>query len=218
MSRNEKIQPIMELDAKFRIILVRSMHAVKRIARYLVLLVAWLGVTFASSIAAAVAYEPLRSFGPTLYLVDGALLLGVFGLWRLWRFSPRIALFTTGAVVLSGVALVTATSISPAGKYVIGGCRGVGIVYTDDEYYELSGGVVYRVWDGERHRCGSYYKKDGQWTFSDGPYYPTGHQKLRFSVFGFDTVLPPIEGNPGGPTNFNRRRLIPFTRPQWFPE
>jgi hypothetical protein len=34
-------------------------------------------------------------------LLNGALLLGVFGLWRLWRFAPRIAFLTTGVVVLS---------------------------------------------------------------------------------------------------------------------
>ncbi len=66
---------------------------------------------------------------------------------------------------------------------------------------------------------GSYHKKDGQWVLRidrrDGQ---LDEQKLRFSLLGFDTVIPPIEGNPGGPTTFERRRLIPFTRPLWIPE
>ena len=197
------------------------MNAVKRIARYLLIIVAWLFVTLASSIGAAVAYEPLRSFGPTLYLVTGALLLGVLGLWKLWRAAPRIATIAIAVVVLGGTALVTATSISPAGKYAVGGCKGPGLAALGitDEYYQLSGGVFYDVVDGQRHRMGSYYKKNGQWILQiyrrDGE---LDEQKLRFSVLGFDTLLPPIEGEEYRPTTFERRRLIPFSRPQWFPE
>lgn len=195
------------------------MRAVKRILRYLAILIAWLLLTLIGSIAAALAYEPLRSFGPTLYLIDGALLLLVFGLWRLWRSAPRIAMFATAGVVLGGAALVTATSISPAGKYAIGGCRGLEYEYTQDEFYELSGGVFYDVVAGHRQRMGSYYKKDGQWVLQinrrDGE---LDEQKLRFSLLGFDTLLPPIEGEEYRPTNFERRRLIPFTRGRWIPE
>jgi hypothetical protein len=195
------------------------MRAVKRVLRYLLLLVVWIFVTLATSIGAALAYEPLRSFGPTLYLIVGVSLLVLFGLWRVWRSAPRIAMLTTAAVALGGAALVTATSLSPAGKYAIGGCRGGLYEYTEDEYYELSGGVVYDVVAGRRHRMGSYYKKDGQWIFQvDGNDGPIAHQKLRFSLLGFDTVIPPIEGNSGGVTNFERRRIIPFTRPRWIPE
>ncbi len=195
------------------------MHAVKRIVRYLMILVAWVFITLAGSLGAAMAYEPLRSFGPTLYLIDGALLLVVFGLWRLWRSFPRMAMFATTVVVFGGVALVTATSLSPAGKYAIGGCRGPAYEYTEDEYYELSGGVLYDVIAGRRYRMGSYYKKNGQWVLQidrrDGE---LDEQKLRFSLLGFDTLLPPIEGEEYRPTNFERRRLIPFTRPRWIPE
>lgn len=195
------------------------MRAVKRIVRYFVIIVAWLFVTLVGSIAVAMTYEPLRAFGPTLYLINGALLLSVLGLWRLWRSAPRIALFATAVVVLGGTALVTATSISPAGKYAIGGCRGIGYESTEDEYYELSGGVFYDVVAGRRHRMGSYYKKNGQWVLQidrrDGE---LDEQKLRFSLLGFDTLLPPIEGEEYRPTNFERRRLIPFTRPRWIPE
>jgi hypothetical protein len=195
------------------------MRGVKRFVRYLLIVAAWLFVTLFGSIAAAMAYEPLRSFGPTLYLIAGALLLGVFGLWRLWRSAPRIALFAATVVVLGGAALVTATSISPAGKYALGGCRGMDCEYTEDEYYELSGGVFYYVVAGRRHRIGSYYKKNGQWVLQidrrDGE---LDEQKLRFSLLGFDTLLPPIEGEEYRPTNFERRRLIPFTRPRWIPE
>ena len=195
------------------------MRAVKRVLGCLLFLVAWIFVTLAISIGAALAYEPLRSFGPTLYLIVGVLLLVLFGLWRLWRSAPRIAIFATAALVLGGAALVTATSLSPAGKYAIGGCRGLGYEYTQDEYYELSGGVFYDVIDGRRYRMGSYYKKNGQWVLQidrrDGE---LDEQKLRFSLLGFDTLLPPIEGEDYRPTNFERRRLIPFTRPRWIPE
>jgi len=196
------------------------MHAGKRIVRYLMILVAWGFITLAGSIGAAMAYEPLRSFGPTLYFIDGALLLVVFGLSRLWRSVPRMAMFATAVVVLGGVALVTATSLSPSGKYAVGGCKGPGLKSfgISDEYYELSGGVFYDVVNGRRHRVGSYRRKDGQWIVEhdgDGPF---AEQKLRFSMLGFYTVIPAIEGNEGGPTDFNRRRLIPFTRPHWMPE
>jgi hypothetical protein len=194
------------------------MRTVKRVVRYVVIVVAWVFVTVAGSLGAAVAYEPLRSFGPTLYVIVGALLLAALALWRLWRAAPRIALFATAVVVLGGTALVTATSTSPAGKYAIGGCRG-GYEYTEDEYYELSGGVLYDVIAGRRHRMGSYYKKNGQWVLQidrrDGE---LDEQKLRFSLLGFDTLLPPIEGEQNRPTTFERRRLIPFTRPRWIPE
>jgi hypothetical protein len=128
-------------------------------------------------------------------------------------------MFATALVVLGGAALVAAKSISPAGKYAIGGCRGLGYEYTQDEFYQLSGCVWYDVIGGHRHRLGSYYKKDGQWILridrKDGI---LDEQKLRFSLLGFDTVIRPIEGNPGGPTTFERRRIIPFTRPRWIPE
>jgi hypothetical protein len=192
---------------------------VKRIARYLLVAVAWLFVTGATSIAAALACEPLREFGRSLYLIDGALLLGALGLWKLWRNAPRTAMIATAVVVLGGAALATAMSLSPAGKYALGGCRGGLDESTKDEYLELSGGVFYDVMAGHRHRLGSYYKKDGHWILKmdrrDGV---LDEQLLRFSVLGFDTVIPPVEGNEGGPTEFNRRRLIPFTRPHWIPE
>lgn len=195
------------------------MRGVKRTVRYIVIGVAWVVVTLLGSIAIAMVYEPPRSFGPTLYLIVGALFLGVLTLWTLWRSTPRIAMFATALVVLGGVALVAAKSISPTGKYAIGGCRGIGYEYTQDEFYELSGGVWYDVIGGHRHRLGSYYKKNGQWILQidrrDGI---LDEQKLRFSLLGFNTVIPPIEGNPGGPTNFERRRIIPFTRPRWIPQ
>jgi hypothetical protein len=195
------------------------MHAVKRVVRCLLILVAWVFVTLAGSLAAAMAYEPLRSFGPMLDLINGALLIVVLGLWRLWHSAPRIAMFATAVVVLGSAALVTATSLSPAGKYAVEGCRGPGYEYTYDEYYELSGGVFYDVVAGHRHRMGSYYKKNGQWVLQidrrDGE---LDEQKLRFSLLGFDTLLPPIEGEEYRPTDFERRRLIPFARPRWIPQ
>jgi hypothetical protein len=193
------------------------MRAVKRVMQYLVIVVAWLFVTLAGSLAVALAYEPLRSFGPTLYLIVGMLLLVALGLWRFWRSAPQIAMFATALVVLGGAALVTATSMSPAGKYAIGGCRGPR--YAQDEFYELSGGVWYYVVDGRRYRMGSYYKKNRQWVLRiDRRNGELDEQKLRFSLLGFDTVIPAIEGNPGSPTTFERGRLIPFTRPRWIPK
>ena len=197
------------------------MRAVKRVLRYLMIFVAWVFVTLAASLGAALAYEPVRSFGPALYFIVGAFLLALLGLWRLWRAAPRIAVLVTVVVFLGGGALVIATSLSPAGKYAVGGCRGPGFkeMGISDEYYLLSGGVLYDVVNGEAYRTGSYYKKNGEWTLRmdrrDGV---LDEQKLRFSVLGFDTVSPPIEGNEGGPTNFNPRRLIPFTKPSWMPE
>jgi energy-coupling factor transporter transmembrane protein EcfT len=195
------------------------LHVVKKVLRHLVTVLAWLFLTFACSLAVALAYEPLRLFGATLYVIVGTLLLGALGLWRLWRSAPRIALFATAIVLVGGATLVTATSVSPAGKYAIGGCRGGLYEYTEDEYYELSGGVYYYVVGGRRQRMGSYYKKNGQWILQidrrDGQ---LDEQKLRFSLLGFDTVIPPMGNNSGGPTTFERRRLIPFTRPPWIPE
>jgi len=197
------------------------MHAVKRIVRYLVIAVAWLLLTLLGSVAAVIAYEPLRSFGLALYLIVGVLLLVALTLWKLWRSAPRIAVFATAFVVLGGAALITAKSISPSGKYAVGGCRGPGLQWfgISDEYYQLSGGVFYDVVDGQRHRIGSYYRKNGQWILQmdrrDGE---LDEQKLRFSLLGFDTVLPPIEGEEYRPTNFNHRRLIPFTKPRWLPQ
>jgi hypothetical protein len=66
---------------------------------------------------------------------------------------------------------------------------------------------------------GSYYRKNDQWILRmDRKDDVLDEQKLRFSVLGFDTLIPPIEGNEGGPTSFNRRRLVPFTKPSWMPE
>jgi hypothetical protein len=71
------------------------MRGVKRTVRYVGIGVAWLVVTLLGSIAVAMVYEPLRSFGPTLFLIDGALLLSVLTLWKLWRSVPRIAVLAT---------------------------------------------------------------------------------------------------------------------------
>lgn len=179
----------------------------------------WLLITLVA-MAAALMFESLRAFGPILYLLVAALVVGVFALWRLWRSVPRVGLPVIALVVLTAAAIVLAKSMSPTGKYAMGGCRmrGGNEEYYD-EYVELSGGVIYDVIAWHRHRLGTYYKKDGQWFLqmdrNDGV---LDVQKLRFSVLGFDTVIPAIEGNEGGPTDFNRRRILPFTRPHWIPE
>jgi hypothetical protein len=140
---------------------------------------------------------------------------------RVWRASSRVGMLLTAAVVLACTTFVVAKSASPSGKYAVGGCRGPGFeaLGISDEYYQLAGGVFYDVVNGRRQRMGSYYRKNGQWILQidrrDGE---VDEQKLRFSVLGYDTVLPPIEGEKYRPTNFNRRRLIPFTKPRWMPE
>jgi hypothetical protein len=168
------------------------------------------------------AVEMLQEIGlPLLMLLFVAALVIVVVVWRVWRASSRFGMLLTAAIVLGCTTFVVAKSVLPAGKYAVGGCRGPGLrsFGISDEYYQLSGGVFYDVVDGQRHRMGSYYRKNGQWILQidrrDGE---LDEQKLRFSVLGFDTVLPPIEGDEYRPTNFNRRRLIPFSKPRWMPE
>jgi hypothetical protein len=159
-------------------------------------------------------------FAVMLLLLIAAVVVSLV-VWRVWRAYPRAGMLLSLVIVLSGVAFVVAKSVSPAGKYAVGGCRGPGFeaMGISDEYYLLSDGGYYDVVNGQTHRMGSYYRKDGQWILRmdrrDGVF---DEQTLRFSVFGFDTVIPPIEGNEGGPTSFNRRRLIPFTKPTWMPK
>ncbi len=123
--------------------------------------------------------------------------------WRVWRASPRTGKVLFALILLGGTTFVIARSVSPAVKYAVGGCRGPGFRWLgiSDESYEASGGVFYDVVDGHRERMGSYYKKNGQWILQtdrrDGE---LAEQKLRFSIFGFDTVLPPIEGDEYRPT------------------
>jgi hypothetical protein len=53
-------------------------------------------------------------------------------------------------------------------------------------------------------------------TDDNGPY---SERKLRFSVLGFYEILPPVEKDgEGRVAQFNRRHLIPFSRPPWMPE
>ena len=168
------------------------------------------------------AYELLQQIGLIipllLLLVMSAMMLVI---WLVWRRSHRLGKILALVIILLGTTFVVAKSISPAGKYAVGGCRGPGFeaMGISDEYYLLSGGVYYDVVDGRPHRMGSYYRKNGQWILRmdrrDGA---LDEQKLRFSVLGFDTVLPPIEGEAYRPTNFNHRRLVPFTKPRWMPE
>jgi hypothetical protein len=193
----------------------------KRALQYILIGVGLFLVVVVTGIAAALAFEPLREFGPTLYLINGVLIVGGMALWRLCRHAPRLGISVTACVLLGVTTFVIATSVSPAGKYVVGGCRGPGLrsFGISDEYYQLLGGVCYDIVDGHAHRTGSYYRKNGRWILRmdrvDGV---LDEQELRFSVLGFDTVIPPIEGNEGGPTTFNRRRLVPFTKPTWMPE
>ena len=164
------------------------------------------------------AIELLREIALPLLLL---LVIAAVVVWRVWRASPRTGKVLFALIVLGGTTFVVAKSVSPAGKYAVGGCRGPGFRWLgiSDEYYHLSGGVFYDVVDGHRERIGSYYKKNGEWILrmdhKDGT---LDEQKLRFSVLGFDTVLPPMEGDEYRPTNFNHRRLIPFTKPRWMPE
>jgi|GEM_PF-3539854 len=169
------------------------------------------------------ALDVIREIGgPLLLSLLIALLVMALVVWRVWRASPRIGKLLALLILLGGGTFALAKSLSPSGKYAVGGCRSAGLrsFGISDEYYELSGGVYYKVVDGNRRRVGSYRKKDGQWTVrwdgdGDGPY---AELKLRFSVLGFYTILPPFENNEGGPTVFNRRRIIPFSRPHWMPE
>jgi hypothetical protein len=168
------------------------------------------------------ALELLQEIGlPLLLLLVLAAFVVSIGVWRVWRAWPRIGKLLTGLIVLGSAAFIVAKSLSPAGTYAVGGCRGPGFeaLGISDEYYQLSGGVFYDVVNGQRHRMGSYYRKDGQWVLQiDRRKGPVDEQSLRFSVLGFDTVIPPIQGNEGGPTEFCRRRILPFTRPHWIPE
>ena len=168
------------------------------------------------------AIELLQEIGfPLLLFLLIASMVVALAVWRVWRASPRIGKLLLAVILLGGTTFAVAKSLSPAGKYAIGGCRGPGLraFGISDEYYQFSGGVYYDVVDGHAHRMGSYYKKNGQWILRmdrvDGV---LDEQKLRFSALGFDTVIPPIEGNEGGPTDFNRRRFVPFTKPSWMPE
>lgn len=164
----------------------------------------------------------IRMIGlPFLLSLVVAFSITVVALWLTWRVSARMGKLLTLVILLVTGTFVVAKSASPTGRYVIAGCKGPGLDWfgISDEYYELSDGILYEVVDGRRHRTGSYYKKNGQWILrvdrADGV---LDEQTLRFSILGFDTVIPPIEGNEGGPTTFNRRRLIPFTKPRWMPE
>lgn len=161
----------------------------------------------------------IRQVGlPFLLLILVSASVVFAALWRVWRAWPRVGKWLTVFVLLGCTTFVLAKSVSPAGRYAVGGCRG-GYEYTNDEFYELAGGVFFDVIAGHRHRCGSYYKRNGQWILKvDRRDNVLDEQKLRFSVLGFDTVIPPIEGSEGAPTNFNRRRLVPFSRPHWIPE
>ena len=168
------------------------------------------------------AVELLQQIGlPLLVLLVVETLIVAIIVWLVWRVSPRVGKLLSLIIVFGSAAFVVAKSVSPTGKYAVGGCRGPGFeaMGISDEYYQLSGGLFYDIVDGRRHRIGSYYRKNGQWILQidrrDGE---LDEQKLRFSVLGFDTVLPPIEGDKYRPTNFNHRRLIPFTKPRWMPE
>jgi energy-coupling factor transporter transmembrane protein EcfT len=157
---------------------------------------------------------------PFLFWLVVAILLVASIVWRVWRASPRFGKWLALLILLAGGTFALAKSLSPSGKYAVGGCKGPGLQSfgISDEYYELSNGVFYHVVDGRIHRIGSYRKKDGQWIVETDGGGPFAEQKLRFSILGFYMVLPAIEGNEGGPTAFNRRRLVSFTRPSWIPE
>jgi hypothetical protein len=168
------------------------------------------------------AIELIHEIGfPVMLLLLIAAVVVSLIVWRVWRASPLVGKLLTLVIALGSIAFVAAKSVSPAGRYAVGGCRGPGFeaLGISDEYYLFSSGVYYDVVNGRADRAGSYYKRNGQWILrmdrKDGV---IDEQKLRFSVLGFDTVIPPIDGNEGGPTSFNRRRLIPFTKPSWMPE
>ena len=167
------------------------------------------------------ALDVIQQIGPEFLLGFLIVILVIsVGVWLLWRTSPRVGKSLALVILLGGGAFVLAKSLSPSGKYAVGGCKGPGLrsFGISDEYYELSDGVYYDVVDGRRKRMGSYRRKEHEWVVvwdGEGPF---AEQKLRFSVLGFYTVIPAIEGNEGGPTDFNRRRLIPFPRPRWIPE
>src|SRR5215475_8292171 len=168
------------------------------------------------------AIELLREIGfPLLLLLLMAVVIVLTVVCRVWRTSPRFDKLLIAMILLGAMTFVVTKAVSPTDKYAIGGCRGPGLRWfgISDEYYQLSDGVLYDVVDGRRQRMGSYYEKNGKWIVQtdlrDGE---PDEQKLRFSVLGFDFVIPSIEGNEDSPTNFNRRRLIPFTKPRWMPE
>src|ERR1700738_1554561 len=134
------------------------------------------------------AIELLQEIGfPLMLLLLIKAIVVSLVVWQVWRASPRIGKLLVAVILLGGTTFVVAKSLSPAGKYAVGGCRGPGLRWfgISDEYYELSGGVCYDVVDGHAHRTGSYYKKNGQWILRmdrvDGV---LDEQKLRFSVLG----------------------------------
>ncbi len=151
-------------------------------------------------------------------------------LGRYWRIRPLVfrssrALslwcgvakesFTPGKLlsallILVALAWVSAKTVSPAGHYVAGGCKGDGSY--GDEFLEMSDGKFFSTTDGERRLLGSYIKTSAGWVFtgvdrSVDEYTP----EIRCSQFGFYAVLP-----DGNPTSFNRKRMLPFIPPHWF--
>jgi hypothetical protein len=90
----------------------------KRVFRGILVVGIWLFITLLA-IAAALIFESLRAFGPILYLLVIASVLGTFALWRVRRYSPRIAVPLIAIALLSVAMLVVAKSLSPADKYAI---------------------------------------------------------------------------------------------------
>jgi hypothetical protein len=168
------------------------------------------------------AYEFLQANGPSilLLLVVPILIISLI-IWRVWRVSPRIGKSITVVLILASAAFVVGKSISPAGKYRCPYCEGIYVKgdYRPDEWIELSGGVYYGIVDGRRYPQGSYFKKDHGWVLQRGKRPDGGvyEQELSFSVVGL-VINPPIVGHEVGEESiFTRRRIIPFSRPQWFP-
>jgi hypothetical protein len=117
-------------------------------------------------------------------------------------------------------AVVGLAEIDPAGKYAFGS---EGIYSQEDPrgepdiFYDLSGGKVYLVVNGKRDLIASYYKTPQGWVWE----YATKREKfpdkfrITFSLIGF--YIGDLSGQ-GDHGYFNRRRVIPFSRPRGMPD
>lgn len=167
-------------------------------------------------------YEFLQRNGPSIFvLLFVPLLMISLIIWWTWRVSPRIGKLLMTVIVFAIAAFVAAKSVSPAGKYFYPYCRITAEgEHLPDDWIELSGGVYYDVVAGNRHRAGSYYKKDGHWILQKGKRPDGGvcEQQIRFSVLGLVVNPPTVGAVEREEPMFTRRRIIPFARPHWIPE
>ena len=73
------------------------------------------------------AVELLQEIGfPVLLLLLIAAMVVPLIVWRVWRASPRLGKLLSLVIVLWTVTFAVAKSVSPAGKYAVGDCRGPG--------------------------------------------------------------------------------------------